>query len=124
MSGVGITDFVNGIASQHGSDVLHVHATATSPGGITTPDGALLVAHLPAGDNYREAISFHTYDNTMVWRFILDDDSFRAQFNKGDYYATNGYFSTTEVESDVVQSGQLLLLCTGRNQETSSLAVS
>ena len=59
----------------------------------------------------------------MVWRFVGTDASLRSQFNKGDYYATNGYFSTTEVESDVVQSGQLLLLCTGRTQETARLDV-
>ena len=123
VSGIGITDFVNGIVSQHGSGTLHIHATATSPGGVTTPDGNPLVTHLPAGDDYREAISFYTYDDTMVWRFVGTNASLRSQFNKGDYYATNGYFSTTEVESDVVQSGQLLLLCTGRNQETARLDV-
>ena len=58
VSGIGITDFVNGIVSQHGSGTLHIHATATSPGGVTTPDGNPLVTHLPAGDDYREAISF------------------------------------------------------------------
>ena len=123
VSGIGITDFVNGIVSQHGSGTLHIHDTATSPGGVTTPDGNPLVTHLPAGDDYREAISFYTYDDTMVWRFVGTNASLRSQFNKGDYYATNGYFSTTEVESDVVQSGQLLLLCTGRTQETARLDV-
>ena len=127
VSGVGITDFVNGIASQHGSDTIHIHATATSPGAVTSPGGNPLVAHLPAGDNYREAISFYTYDDTMVWRFVGDTDDvltpLRSQFNKGDYYATSGYFSTTSVETRTVQSGELLLLCTGRTQEPARLDV-
>ena len=92
VSGIGITDFVNGIVSQHGSGTLHIHAIATSPGGVTTPNGNPLVTHLPAGDDYREAISFYTYDDTMVWRFVGDTDDIltplRGQFNKGDYYAT------------------------------------
>ena len=123
VEGRGFDEAVNERISQAGAGTIHVHGTATSPGGITTPDGGLLVARLPAGDDYREAVSFYTYDNTMVWRFILNDDSFRAQFNEGDYYATNGYFSTTGVESDAVQSGQWLLLCTGRTQESSRLDV-
>ena len=125
VTGNGITNLITSIASQHGSGTLHVHATATSPGAVTTPDGNPLVTHLfeAEPDDYNDAIAFYSYDNTMTWRFTGNNVSLRSQFSKGDYYATNGYFSTTEVESDTVVSGQWLLLCTGVTQESSRLDV-
>ena len=59
----------------------------------------------------------------MTWRFLGSGAPTTDQFIRGNYYATSGYFPTsggvltTEVASDVIQSGEWLLLCTGVTQE-------
>ena len=121
VDGDGFDRSVVTLINQHsgGTADLHVHGTATSPGTVTDDGVDPLVTHLyqvSTGD-YTDAIDYYTYDDTMVWRFTGLDVLSANNFVKGDYYATNGYFSGTEVESDTVVSGHWLLRCTERIQE-------
>ena len=130
VEGRGFVNAVVEIADEHGggSGSIHVHGTAstTDPVDFVDPPGDdNLLSYLfeSEPDDFNDSIDYYTYDDTMTWRFLGSGAPTTDQFIRGNYYATSEYFPTsggtltTEVASDIVQSGEWLLLCTGVTQE-------
>ena len=130
VSGDGFDRAVTALIGQHGggSASLHVHGTAatTDPVTFVTPPGGdhlLSYLFVVDGTDYNDAIDYYTYDDTMTWRFLGAGAPTTANFVRGNYYATSGYFPTsggtldTEVDSDAIQDGEWLLRCTDVTQE-------